>query len=143
MLVLEPSAGIGRIATAARQTGAFVTCWEIDQKRAEKLGDIAHSLNVADFLISHPIRHFDRVVMNPPFAKQDDIRHVLHAFKFLKAGGKLVAIMSSGVMFRDNMLTSDFREFVYSHNGSIERLPEDSFQASGTSVNTCIVTIAA
>jgi predicted RNA methylase len=143
--VLEPSAGIGRIAAAAGAAGGRVTCFEIDPKRAEKLRDIAKAVNISDFLAAHPSDgfSFDRVVMNPPFAKQADIHHVLHAFKFLKSGGRLVSIMSSGVMFRDNKLTSDFREFVYAHNGSIERLPEDSFKSSGTTVNTCVVTMEA
>lgn len=141
MSVLEPSAGIGRIAAAVRQAGAFVTCFEIDAKRAEKLDGIAHSLNVGDFLASTPTETFDRVVMNPPFAKQDDIRHVLHAFRFLAPGGRLVAIMSNSVMFRDNKLTTDFREFVEAHGGTMKALPEGSFKPSGTGVNTCIVTI--
>lgn len=141
MSVLEPSAGIGRIAAAVRQAGAFVTCFEIDTKRAEKLDGIAHSLNVGDFLASTPTETFDRVVMNPPFAKQDDIRHVLHAFRFLVPGGRLVAIMSKSVMFRVNELTTDFRSFVESHNGTMKALPEGSFKSSGTGVNTCIVTI--
>ncbi|PSS62481.1 SAM-dependent methyltransferase [Ensifer sp. NM-2] len=143
MSVLEPSAGVGRIAAAARQVGSFVTCWEIDEKRAEKLADVAHSLNVGDFLAAEPVSAFDRVVMNPPFAKQDDIRHVLHALRFLKPGGRLVAIMSAGVMFRENKLSSEFRDLVEQSSGSIERLPEGAFKASGTSVNTCIVTINA
>lgn len=139
--VLEPSAGIGRIASAVRQVGAFVTCWEVDTKRAEKLDGIAHSLNVGDFLASTPTETFDRVVMNPPFAKQDDIRHVMHAYRFLVPGGRLVAIMSNSVMFRDNKLTTDFRAFVEAHGGTMRALPEGSFKSSGTGVNTCIVTI--
>lgn len=143
MSVLEPSAGVGRIASAIRQAGAFVTCWEIDEKRAEKLGGIANSLNVGDFLSAEPNAVFDRVVMNPPFAKQDDIRHVLHAFKFLRPGGRLVAIMSNSVMFRDNKLTTEFRQFVESRAGKMQPLAEGSFKESGTGVNTCIVKIEA
>lgn len=143
MAVLEPSAGIGRIASAIRHAGAFVTCWEIDSKRAEKLDGVAHSLNVGDFLSLTPTETFDRVVMNPPFAKQDDIRHVLHAYRFLVPGGRLVAIMSNSVMFRENKLTADFRDFVGARGGTMKALPEGSFKPSGTGVNTCIVTIGA
>jgi type I restriction-modification system DNA methylase subunit len=81
--------------------------------------------------------------MNPPFAKQADIKHILHAFKCLKPGGKLVAIMSNGVMFRENKASSDFRDFVASRGGSITDLPEGSFKASGTGVNTCVAVIRA
>lgn len=141
MSVLEPSAGVGNIANAIDAAGADVTAVEIDEKRAAKLGNYA--VHITDFLDLTPYQSFDRVVMNPPFAKQDDIRHVLHAHKFLRGGGKLVAIMSASVMFRDNKLTSDFRDFVSAHGGTIDRLPEGSFKESGTGVNTCVVTIQA
>lgn len=145
MDVLEPSAGIGRLVRAAFDRGAIsVVAVEIDPVRAAKLRQhIITDIIEADFLEMSPTPDVDRVVMNPPFARQADIRHVMHAFKFLKAGGKLVAIMSSGVLFRDNKLTADFRDFVYAHDGSIDRLPEDSFKASGTAVNTCVVTMSA
>lgn len=143
MMVLEPSAGVGNIATVARQHGGFVTCWEIDPKRAEKLEGIAHSLNVGDFLSSTPTGDFARVVMNPPFAKQADIDHVLHAAKFLAPGGRLVAIMSASVLFRANKKSVDFRSFVASRRGEMTQLPDGSFAASGTSVKTALVTLTA
>lgn len=81
--------------------------------------------------------------MNPPFAGQDDVRHVMHAFGFLRRNGRLVAIMSAGILFRTNKLTTAFRDLVADRGGAIEPLPEGSFRSSGTSVNTCIVTIVA
>jgi predicted RNA methylase len=143
MSVLEPSAGIGNIAKVARQFGGFVTCWEIDAKRAEKLEGIAHSLNVGDFLAASPIPAFDRVVMNPPFAKQADIDHVMHARGFLNPGGRLASIMSASVMFRENAKAASFRDAVFHAGGTIKTLPEGSFKHSGTSVNTCLVYIPA
>lgn len=145
MEVLEPNIGIGNIAFAADRHGAIITGYEIDVARAAKASSILPKANikVSDFLSEPADPRFDRVVMNPPFAKQDDIRHVLHAFKFLKSGGRLVAIMSNSVMFRDNKLTAEFRAFVNAHGGTFEALPEGSFKSSGTGVNTCIVTIDA
>ncbi|AXV15084.1 SAM-dependent methyltransferase [Neorhizobium sp. SOG26] len=145
MQVLEPNIGIGRIAFAAERRGGIITGFEIDLSRAAKAHAILPKANikVADFLAEEPEARFDRVVMNPPFAKQDDIRHVLHAFKFLRPGGKLVAIMSNSVMFRDNKMTTDFRAFVEAHSGTMKALPEGSFKSSGTGVNTCIVTLIA
>lgn len=145
MQVLEPNIGLGNIALAAEACGGIITGFEIDVSRATKAHALLPKANikVADFLSEAPEIQFDRVVMNPPFAKQEDIRHVLHAFKFLKPGGRLVAIMSKSVMFRDNRLTTDFRDFVAEHGGTIEPLPEGSFKSSGTGVNTCVVTIPA
>ena len=84
---------------------------------------------------------FDRIVMNPPFADQQDIRHVMHAATFLKPGGRLVAIMSAGVAFRDDRLSRAFRALLGERGGAIESLPEGAFQASGTGVRAVLVTI--
>jgi hypothetical protein len=81
--------------------------------------------------------------MNPPFSKRADIKHVMHAFKFLKPGGRLVAIMSAGVSFRDDKLGTAFRSIVIGNGGTIEPNPEGSFKASGTSVSTVMVTMNA
>jgi|GEM_PF-622427 len=147
MQVLEPSAGRGAIAFAAAAAGAEVMCYEADEPTIDALvkenGKSEHRLDMAvltDFLTVEPTAKFDAVVMNPPFAKRADIHHVNHAFSFLKPGGRLVAIMSAGIEFRSDKLTVTFREKIESLGGTIERLPEDSFKASGTSVNTVIVT---
>jgi hypothetical protein len=75
--------------------------------------------------------------MNPPFARQADIDHVLHAMQFLRRGGLLVAIMSASVKFRSNAKTAAFRRL----GGRILELPDGSFKTSGTMVNACIVVI--
>lgn len=143
MTVLEPSAGLGNIARALRTAGCPTMCVEIDEKRAVALGaDGFPSVIVADFLGVTGLANFDRVVMNPPFAPaQADIDHVLHALNFLKPEGRLVSVMSAGVMFRSNAKTIQFLALVDEMGGTIERLPEGSFRASGTDVNTCIVVI--
>lgn len=149
MLVLEPSAGQGAIATEVASLGAIVHCVEVDGANREKLSEnllsIAHEYRVefGDFLAKQPTPIYDRVVMNPPFAKQADVQHVSHAYKFLKPGGKLVAVMSAGVVFRTNRLTTEFRKFIEERRGIIGRLPEGSFAESGTGVNTAIVTLEA
>lgn len=145
MRVLEPSAGKGAIAYACADAGATVDCYELMEANFaalagdQRLGPVRHM----DFLAQAPEASYDRVVMNPPFMKQLDIKHVLHALKFLKPTGLLVSVMASSVTFRDNKLTQDFRDLVRARGGDIEALPEGSFKASGTAVNTVIVTIPA
>lgn len=150
MMVLEPSAGKGALAVAAHAAAANV---QIDMH--ELLPDNCQALidlNLArsgvavpgDFLAVEPTPIYDRVVMNPPFdKKRSDIHHVMHALKFLKSGGRLVAIMPSGVTFRDDALTRDFRDLVEQRGGHIESLPDGSFKGAGTMVNTVIVMIPA
>lgn len=151
MLVLEPSAGQGAIAIEIAKYGAFVHCFEIDPENTEKLSGNLFSVapeycvNMGDFLGVTPSKAnrrselYDCVVMNPPFAKNVAPRHVLHALGFLKSGGRLVSVMPSGVMFRSDDLNKTIRDQAI----SIEPLPDDSFAASGTNVNTVIVTLKA
>lgn len=142
-VVLEPSAGIGRIAHAARAAGGLVTCYEIDPSRAQALRNVFPDVFMADFLGSEPDPVYTSVVMNPPFSRQADIDHVIHAFRFLAPGGRLVAIMSASVAFRQNAKTASFREMVSFSGGTIESLPDGTFRESGTMVNTVIVTMNA
>ena len=142
MLVLEPSAGQGAIAKEVAKI-ARVDCVELLPQNAEILmnENIYRTVAIGNFLETylHPV--YDRIIMNPPFERQADIKHVQHALKFLKPGGRLVSVMSAGVTFRENSLTREFRDLVNSRGGKIEALPEGSFKASGTGVHTVIVTI--
>lgn len=140
MLVLEPSAGEGALCTEAMKLGAVVQAYELDRRRADRCQLIAAVTPVhADFLMIEPEPRFDRVLMNPPFAKRADIHHVLHARRFLKPGGLLVAIMSGGVLFREDAIATSLRDQVE----TLEALPDGSFSSSGTEVRTAIVTMRA
>lgn len=143
MIILEPSAGQGAIANVCASRGAFVVCYELMKANFEILSknEALWSVTNLDFLLEPPKPVYDRVIMNPPFFKQSDIKHVTHALKFLKEDGKLVSVMSAGVVFRNNKLTTDFKNLVFSRGGSIDPLPEGAFKESGTMVNTVIVTI--
>lgn len=146
MTMLEPSAGIGNIVAAAERAGAKVSAFEIDAKRrniALARCALAGGINQSDFLDARPDPGFDRVVMNPPFARQADIDHVLHAAKFLRPSGRLISVMSGGVEFRADRKATDFRSFVTEHAGSITRLPDTSFKDSGTLVRTVLVQLTA
>lgn len=143
MTVLEPSAGHGSIASEAAVAGGIVDCIELLPRNVEDLraGGYARSVVEADFLGLEPTQRYDRVLMNPPFANQADIRHVMHALRFLADDGRLVAVMAAGVTFRTDRRTEDFRAEIARRGGEIEPLPEGSFKESGTGVNTVLVTI--
>jgi predicted RNA methylase len=144
MRVLEPSAGRGAIALAAANAGAHVDCVEVQEQHAEAITAEHHldvTVIVADFLTTDPQPVYDRVVMNPPFARQDDIRHVMHAHQFLKPGGLVVAVMSNGVTFRNTPLNREFRALLAAEGGELHQLPDGAFKESGTGVNTVIAAI--
>jgi len=135
MKILEPSAGRGALIEGIE--GCEIDCIEKMAENADYLRQLAKGVVIkADFMEVEPDAKYDVVLMNPPFSKRQDIKHVNHAKQFLKDGGKLVAVMSAGVLFRQDKLTEEFRESV----DSIEKLPEGTFKQSGTMVNTVIVT---
>jgi hypothetical protein len=80
-----------------------------------------HGFSIGDFLASHSTETYDRVVMNPPFARNAAPKHVLHAYDFLKPGGRLVSVMPSSVTFRTDALNDKVR-YLAKH---IETLPEE------------------
>lgn len=145
MAVLEPSAGEGAIvAECLRQGAKSVRSFDISERCCQALARLPYfrgshcPAGPTDFLLVEP-KPYDRVVMNPPFSRQKDIEHVEHALRFLQPRGLLVAVMSAGVEFRQDRRATAFRARVTAAGGTIERLPEGSFKASGTSVNTVVV----
>ena len=141
--ILEPSAGTGRILDGINC--GDVVAIEYDSQLASALVKSYPEINIycSDFTCCSPnyLGKFDRVIMNPPFKGGQDVEHVLHAYEFLKDGGRLVAIMCEGPFFRSDKKSKSFREFLDSVNGYSEKLPQDTFKSSGTMVNTRLVII--
>lgn len=139
MTVLEPSAGQGAILDLIPDY-CKIFCAELLEENHKILLKKGYRSYNMDFLSFGSLNNIDRIIMNPPFERQQDIDHVLHAIDFLKPGGRIVAIMSAGVLFRENKKTVAFKDIINKF-GYIERLPENSFKESGTGVNTCLVVI--
>ncbi|GAA2470941.1 methyltransferase [Streptomyces mauvecolor] len=142
--VLEPSAGRGAIAAEAART-CPVDCIELLADNAQHIANAgyARSVTVADFLTLPAEPRYDRVVMNPPFARQADIDHVTHALSFLRSHGRLTAVMSAALTFRTNAQTANFRALIERSGGSVHALPDGAFKPSGTAVRAVLVTIPA
>lgn len=144
--ILEPSAGKGALARlAARAAGTYVDCVEIDEKRANYLTTVPGVARITrrDFLTVEPAEAetYDRVVMNPPFARQADIDHVSHALRFLKPDGCLTAIMSQSVRWRHNEKAVAFRTMLKNMSAVWFDLPAGAFAESGTMVTACVVRV--
>lgn len=152
-LVLEPSAGSGRIVRGLLAKTSRVVAIDIDEQNIQTLrslaGRLAPKMEViqADFIAWGAIPReridcrFGAVVMNPPFTHGQDIDHVIVAFHHLRPGGRLVAIMSEGPFFRGDRRSLAFRDWLEMRRGTSERLPDDTFRESGTKVSTRLVII--
>jgi predicted RNA methylase len=163
MSILEPEAGDGQLIRAIyrkfprimegpndapavtvdyceilEENKATLSKWFREDKRAASrtswLGD--------DFLQVKPptsnIFLFDRVIMNPPFADDQDIKHIRHAWEFVKRGGKLLSYCSDHPWVADTKATKLFRNFVESYGSSLP-CKEGAFKKSGTMVKTRLV----
>lgn len=135
--VLEPSAGTGMIATTLRAfNAAEIHCVEINPEAAAVLSEAGFKPTIADFMVLPPEPRFDRVVMNPPFTKNQDVLHVRQALKWLKPEGVLVAIMAG------NTSRAPFEKLLAEFpSHSIEEVEAGAFKESGTMVATIILKI--
>ncbi len=142
--VLEPSAGTGSLLRAIREvTGGGVECTAVeinpqlcDRLRGSQEGAVVINCDFLSFV--PPVAKFDRIVMNPPFAKGQDVKHVRHALGMLKPGGTLVAVCANGPL-----QNAELRPLVEQLGGDWEVLPPNSFASSGTAVNAALFVITA
>lgn len=127
--LLDPSCGDGRILAEARRRGLKPMGVEVDERRAQQAREIGVPVLWANFLVTAPNPVFDHVVMNPPFYGRHYAKHVSHAMKFLRPGGKLTAILPATARYDHGLL-----------QGSWDDLPVGSFSESGTNINTVVLT---
>lgn len=143
MRVLEPSAGKGDLADAARDAGAQVDTIEVSPTLQDLLQAKGHKIVSRDFDEFQPTEGYDRIIMNPPFSGGKDAVHVQRAYDMLKPGGRLVAITGEGIHFRNDKQAVAFRKWLDEHDAEVEKLPEGSFKSAfrPTGVATRIVVI--
>lgn len=142
--ILEPSCGDGALLDAIRRfanrkrISLRVTGVEYDATRADTARSKGYGVQTANFLQVTPSPVFDKVVMNPPFYGKHYQKHVEHARKFLKPGGRLIAILpitavtDHGYIVPDRYGCDKWKD-----------LPVGSFRESGTNINTGIATLFA
>lgn len=121
-VVLEPSAGVGGLAVFAKAAGAHVIGNELSDRRA----DLLAQTGIADQISRHNAEHIHAlltpaiqagalrqptaVIMNPPFSNAANTsasntlvgaKHIEAALHLLPEGGRLVAIVGSGMTEQD------------------------------------------
>ncbi|MDH2329173.1 DUF4942 domain-containing protein [Cereibacter sp. SYSU M97828] len=149
MRVLEPSAGIGNLVWPILAKGAVVDAVEIHPDRAAALqGRASDRLNVrcANFLSLTPREDYDRIVLNPPFEGVHYFDHVLHAWAFLKPGGRLVAILPASAEVNETPKHLRFRAWAEKADTNrwgrmFHDLPPESFKEVGVNINTVLLSM--
>lgn len=142
--ILEPSAGSGHIADLIKEKypDNKLAVIEFNSSLSKILEKKGYNVAASDFLEYD--EKYDKIIMNPPFEKDQDVEHVFHAFSLLNPGGKVVAIMSEHPFFAEDKKSQEFRHWLESQEQSFDKkLPEGSFLkgARPTGVNTRIVVL--
>lgn len=142
-IVLEPSAGTGALLdNLLIYTKLYVVepYYPNIQTLKNKKYDVIQS-TFENFFETYKNEKITNIIMNPPFSKQRDIKHILMAYELLEKNGVLVAIMSENSLYYNTELTKNFNLFLKEKNAYIENIPYGSFKESGTTVDTVIVKI--
>ena len=126
--VLEPSAGNGNLADAAKAAGAQVDTVEVSDALRNILEAKGHSIVGRDFENFESAGQYDAVIMNPPFSDRMDAAHIMRAWDMVKPGGKLVAISGEGVFFGTDKKAQGFRDWLDTHGAEVEKLPAGTFE---------------
>lgn len=126
--VLEPSAGNGNLADAAKAAGGQVDVIEISSQLRDILTAKGYEVVAHDFDAFTPSEPYDAVIMNPPFSNRRDAEHIMRAFGMLKASGRLVAIAGEGVFFGTDAKAVAFRKWLDDHGADIEPLGAGTFK---------------
>ena len=142
--VLEPSAGTGAIIDAIHrvQPDVVVDCYELMPENKEKLSKLDHiRLLGDDFTQAEHSSEYDLIVANPPFSKNQDIRHVIQMYHDLKPGGTVAAITSRHWQQASEKVCKDFRAFLEEVSAQVYEIEEGAFKKSGTGVGTIAIVI--
>ncbi|EIQ01096.1 methyltransferase family protein [Opitutaceae bacterium TAV1] len=147
LTVLEPSCGEGALIKECVSQGAhYVHGVEISpgagRIAVENLYDADNvCITGRDFFDCglSELGLYDRIVMNPPFAKGQDLKHIEYALRFLKPGGRLVSIVSPMTPEKPKFWRRMSALGVHCYDPV--RLEPDLFKESGTRIATAIVII--
>lgn len=151
-VLLEPSAGHGAILSEfPEDNNCYAVELNEDCFNVLKQHVFGVELFLADFLDpklytnpNFPVE-FDKIIMNPPFTKGQDVKHIFQAYDILKKGGRMVSIVSESPFFRENKLSQSFREWLFdlenNNSATVYDLDAGAFKESGTMVKTRIIVV--
>lgn len=150
--VLEPSAGDGALVKAIQRRfkDLQVDCCELMELNRIRLEKIPN-LNIVgeDFLKAVEIddtnrirSHYDLIIANPPFSKNQDIDHIRAMFECLKPGGTIVTMAGPSWKIGSQKKQVEFQQWLADLGAEIIEVDAGEFKSSGTMIGTLILVIA-
>jgi len=147
--ILEPSAGNGNILKELiKYNPKSVVAVEIQNKFLENLNQVTRafkdSLIIIDDFMNIDFNdlsnvRFNTIIANPPFTKQQDIKHFIKMFQLMNIGDQIVCILSSSSQFRTDKKSNIFNRILSVNLADVEVLNDKEFKESGTNVSTIMV----
>ena len=142
--VLEPSAGRGALVRAIHRSSpdVVVDCYEMMPENKELLLRLG-GINIIgdDFTKSTIGKKYTKIIANPPFSGNQDIRHVRMMYDMLEQGGTLASITSAHWEFAEEKTCRDFRKWLEDVGGAKYEIESGAFKESGTGVRTLAILI--
>ena len=142
--VLEPSAGRGALVRAIHRSSpdVVVDCYEMMPENKELLLRLG-GINIIgdDFTKSTIGKKYTKIIANPPFSGNQDIRHVRMMYDMLEQGGTLASITSAHWEFAEEKTCRDFRKWLEDVGGAKYEIESGAFKESGTGVRTLAIVI--
>lgn len=141
--VLEPSAGTGAIIDAIHRScpDVIVDCYELMPENKEILAKKDNIRIIGDDFTKCDVAQYDKIIANPPFSKNQDIRHVRRMYECLNPGGVLAAITGPHWEFGSESECKDFRQWLEDNGGKKFEIEEGAFKESGTGTKTIAIVI--
>ncbi len=139
-VVLEPSAGRGvLLREIAKYNPARIECCELMPENRAYLIEQGWEVVAKDFLSLESYAGYTRIVANPPFSGDQDMRHVRHMYALLGFGGIMVVVMSA--KFLESALEEHlaFQRWLEDRQAIVEPLGVGAFDEIGVDVATALV----
>jgi len=154
-IMLESSAGTGRILDEARKIvnslDNFVVI-ELNESRQQVLRSKGYHVDfggtfedsLKDPEILKKLKRCDKVVINPPFKNDMDVKHLLISYMVCADKADIVSIMQENSLYYSRSIHKVFKEFlnlIGKDAYEVKSLPAGSFKSEMTTVDTVIIHI--
>lgn len=151
-IMLESSAGTGRILDEAKKVinsvDNFVVI-EMNGERQRILRDKGYKVDfngtfedsLKDSETLKKIKNCNKVVINPPFKNDSDVKHLLISYMFCADNADVVSILQENSLYYDRQIHRVFKEFlslIGKDAYEVVSLPAGSFKDELTTVDTVI-----
>lgn len=150
-IVLDPSAGTGNLVNGLKVPKENIFLVEPNSEFCKFLRKSGY-VNVIQSTFEEALckkvlpNNISKILMNPPFSKQSDLKHILLAYRLLNKGGTLVSIIGKNSLWErdiNNQKSPTLEKFIeickLSKFHQIVNLEPASFEKSGTICDTCMI----